>query len=253
MARWAVGRQPRRRCVALYYHGLPADRRGDFAWQMDELLRCASPLRADANGLPPNGRLFAVVTFDDGFRSFAEVALPELEKRNIPAALFVPAANLGRPAEWLAGSTHPDACETVLGEDELRGLPEGLVTVGSHALTHARLSGLPEADARREIFGSRERIEGILGRPVGLLSLPHGDYDARVLELAREADYTRVFTVSPALADMADGAFLAGRCPAGPHDWRIEFRLKVRGAYSWLAAASAVKRTLLHMLRRGRS
>jgi len=245
-----IGRPPVPQCVALYYHGLPASRRADFAWQMDELLRCASPLRAEAEGLPSDGGRFAMVTFDDGFRSFAEVALPELERRGIPAALFVPAGNLGRRPEWLAGSGHPDEAETVMDADGIRRLPEGLVTVGSHALTHARLSRLSEREARRELVESRERLEGILGRRVSLLSVPHGDCDARVLELAREAEYSRVFTVRPSLVEMTEGAFLAGRCPAGPRDWRLEFRLKVRGAYSWLATASAVKRRMLRALRR---
>jgi len=243
-----IGRPPRPRCVALYYHGLPASRRADFAWQMDELLRCASPLRAEVEGLSADGGPFAMVTFDDGFRSFAEVALPELTARGIPAALFVPAGNLGRPPEWLAGTAHPDAGETVLDGDGIRRLPKGLVTIGSHALTHARLSRLPEAEARRELVESRERLEGLLGRRVSLLSVPHGDYDARVLRLAREAEYARVFTVRPSLVEMTEGAFLAGRCPAGPRDWRLEFRLKVRGAYSWLATAGAVKRRVLRAL-----
>jgi len=243
-----AGRGPRPRCVALYYHGLPASGRDDFAWQMDELLRCASPLRADSEGLPPEGGRFAMVTFDDGFRSFAEVALPELAARGIPAALFVPAGNLGRSPEWLAGTAHPDAGETVLNDEEIRSLPKALVTIGSHTLTHARLSRLPEADARRELVESRKQLEGLVGRRVGLLSVPHGDYDARVLQLAREAEYARVFTVRPSLVEMTNGAFLAGRCPAGARDWRLEFRLKVRGAYSWLATAGSVKRRLLRAL-----
>jgi peptidoglycan/xylan/chitin deacetylase (PgdA/CDA1 family) len=260
LARRLAGRPPRARCVALYYHGLPDRRRADFAWQMDEILRCAKPLRAEARQAPDRGGLRAIVTFDDGFRSFSENALPELAERGIPAALFVipaalfvPAGNLGRAPEWLAGSGHADSRETVLGAEELRGLPAGLVTVGSHTLTHAPLSGLGEADARRELVESRATLERLLGRRVTLLSLPHGSFDARVLELAREAEYERVFTVSPSLAEIGNGAFIAGRCRVGAGDWRIEFRLKVRGAYSWMARASAVKRALLRLLPRKRS
>jgi peptidoglycan/xylan/chitin deacetylase (PgdA/CDA1 family) len=249
-ARRLAGVPVRARCVALYYHGVPAGRRGEFAWQMDEVLRCATPLEAAATCAAESGGHFAMLTFDDGFRSFIEGALPELESRGIPAALFVPAGNLGRPPEWLAGTGHADAGETVLDAEEVRLLPPGLVTVGSHTLTHARLSELAEADVRRELVESRVRLERLLGRPVTLLSLPHGDFDARVLELAREAEYTRVFTVTPRLAVLGDGEFVTGRCPASPDDWRIEFRLKVRGAYSWLAAASAAKRKVIGLLRR---
>jgi peptidoglycan/xylan/chitin deacetylase (PgdA/CDA1 family) len=217
---------------------------------MDELLSCSTPLHASATRLPDSGSLFAVLTFDDGFRSFVESALPELVSRGIPAALFVPAGNLGRPPEWLAGSAHADANETVLDAEELRRLPARLVTVGSHTLTHPRLSGLAASDAWRELAESRGKLQCVLGRPVSLLSLPHGDFDASVLELARAANYSRVFTVSPGLADLGEGVFVAGRCPVAPGEWRIEFRLKVRGAYSWLGTASAVKRRLLRVFLR---
>ncbi len=249
LRRLAGGAQRRRR-VTLYYHGIPAAGRSEFAWQMDELAACATPVGGEPGAVPREGRLLAAVTFDDGFRSFAENALPELTKRRIPSALFVPAGNLGRPPEWLAGSGHPDARETVLDADELRRLPADTVTVGSHTLTHPRLTELAEGDARRELVESREVLERLLGRRVTLLSLPHGDFDAKVLDLAREAEYSRVFTVSPSLAEPGDGAFLAGRCPASPGDWRIEFRLKVRGGYGWLPAASAVRRGLSRVWRR---
>ncbi len=245
-----AGAPPRARCVALYYHGIPDGRRAEFAWQMDELLRCATPVAAGATCAPDAGGRLAMLTFDDGFRSFTERALPELRARGIPAALFVPAGYVGRAPEWLAGTGHADEGEAVLGAEEVRRLPPGLVTVGSHTLTHARLSGLADGDVRRELVESRAWLERLLGRRVTLLSLPHGDFDARVLELAREAEYARVFTVTPRLADLGDGEFVTGRCPASADDWRVEFRLKVRGAYSWIATASSAKRKVISLLTR---
>jgi peptidoglycan/xylan/chitin deacetylase (PgdA/CDA1 family) len=227
------------RCVVLYYHAVrPADR-ANFAWQMEELARLARPVRVGASEIPVNGhRLYAMVTFDDGFRSVAENALPELARRGIPAALFVPAGSLGASPPWLAGSHHPDAGERVLAAEELRALPADLVEVGSHSLDHVRLPRLGDSEIRRQLVESRERLESVLGRPVTLFSAPHGDCDERLLGLAQQAGYTRVFTITPTSEWRGAGGISCGRLLARPDDWRLEFRLKLLGGYSWLPAAS---------------
>jgi len=256
---WLVARlrtllgRPRPRCVALYYHAVRADERERFAWQMEELLRLARPLAADATELPDGGDgLYAMVTFDDGFRCVAENAVPELVRRGIPAALFVPAGCLGGTPPWLIDGGHPDAGERLLDVDDLRLLPRA-IRVGSHSLDHVRLSSLHEDEIRRQLIESRARLEHITGRPVELLSAPHGDYNVRVLDLAREAGYSRVFTVSPELACLDEGRLCYGRFLTSPRDWRIEFRLKLRGAYCWLPAGSVLKRRLFDWLERRRA
>jgi len=229
------------RCVALYYHTVRQTDRARFAWQMDELLRLARPVAADAAEFPADDRRpCAMVTFDDGFRCVVRNALPELLRRGIPAVLFVPAGCLGTGPAWLAGSAHSDAGEEVLSADELRMLPRELVRVGSHSLDHVRLPTLSDEDLRRQLRESRLRLEHAVGGPVTLLSPPHGACDARVINLAREAGYTRVFTIKPELVRPANGRIDCGRCLVRPTDWRLEFRLKVLGAYSWLPVAGGI-------------
>ena len=239
------------RCVALYYHTVRPTDRARFAWQMDELLRLARPIAADTAELPADERgLCAMVTFDDGFRCVVRNALPELLQRRIPAAIFVPAGCLGTGPAWLAGSDHPDAGEEVLGADELHVLPREFFRVGSHSLDHVRLPELPDDELRRQLVESRARLEHVTGGPVKLLSPPYGACDARVLALAREAGYTRVFTIRPEPAHLGSGRVDCGRCLVSPDDWRLEFRLKALGGYSWLPAASAICRRLAAALGR---
>ena len=74
--------------VVLEYHSVKSRQRGKFARQMDILLEKSHPVSADIEGPLGNGQLYVAVTFDDGFQSVVENALPELRKRGIPAALF---------------------------------------------------------------------------------------------------------------------------------------------------------------------
>ena len=95
VVRRVMRRAPTPNVLVLYYHAVPSEQRLNFARQLDMLLRWATPIAADFKSIPANGTRYAAVTFDDGLQSFAHNALPELEKRNIPASLFVVAGKLG--------------------------------------------------------------------------------------------------------------------------------------------------------------
>lgn len=82
--------------------------------------------------------------------------------------------------------------------DELRELArDPLVTIGAHGVTHRRLARLDDLEVRRELAGSRARIEEQLGRPVRHLAYPYGGLAAcaaREFRLAAEAGYVTAVT-----------------------------------------------------------
>ena len=230
-----LGRRPQTTCVVIYYHAItPADR-PRFARQMDSLLRLAKPVPCTLAALPGSGAHYCAVTFDDGFVSVLENALPELEARNIPAAFFVPTGSLGGPPAWVKPSS-PASHQRVLSADQLAAVKDHrLLTIGSHSVTHLNFLELDLAQARLELERSKAQLESILGRKVGLFSFPHGECDAATVGLARAAGYARVFTINPCNAFTGPNNFVIGRVLADPADWPLEFRLKVLGAYRWLA------------------
>ena len=116
-----VGRHPAAVRVVLYYHAVPAEQRRAFGRQMDELLRHGTAVRADFEAPLEAGCRYAAVTFDDGFVSVVENALPELRSRRIPCTIFVPTGSLGTRPSWIP-SGHSDACETVVSVEQLRAL-----------------------------------------------------------------------------------------------------------------------------------
>ena len=93
-----------------------------------------------------------------------------------------------------------------------------------------------------ELSESRLQLRKILGRDVTLFSFPHGAFDEELIESARAAGYQRVFTILPELA--LPDEFAIGRVAVEPSDWRLEFLLKLFGAYRWLVPASTLKRKL---------
>src|ERR1700730_12735474 len=123
-------------CVVVYYHSVGAAQRIRFAKQMDQLLRYAKPIAAyEAAKLQPGTRHVAV-TFDDGFRTFYDCALPELIKRGIPATMFVITDAIGKT---FGPEGYP---EEVMSLEQIRSLPENLITIGSHTMTHPFLPSI---------------------------------------------------------------------------------------------------------------
>lgn len=113
-----------------------------------------------------------VITFDDAYANFAEVALPVLQSLGLPAILYV-------PCDFISGTGTPP----IRGTEDLSPCSwstlreitaTGLVEIGSHTLSHRDLPGLDEREAEREIRGSRERLEEELGREVTSFCYPRG-------------------------------------------------------------------------------
>src|SRR5439155_11303830 len=227
--------------VILYYHGIRPEHRTRFADQMDTLLRRARPVEASFRSALDGGIRYAAVTFDDGYVSFLTTALPELERRRIPAAVFVIAEEIGRYPEL---PSDPSFSESIMSAEQLLLLPSDLITIGSHSLSHRMMTRLDEGEAKRELLQSRARLESILRTKITLFSFPHGAYNERLVERCREAGYERVFTILPRTAFSDPDEYAVGRVRVDPTDWPLEFKLKLLGAYRWLPLAFALKRKI---------
>lgn len=230
-------------CVVVYYHCVRQEERTRFARQMELVARHTVPVRADrAEPLPKNGR-FACVTFDDAMMGLIENALPELEKRGIPATIFAVSGKLGQPPDWGNYSREPLTTELTMTASQLREIA-GRTTIGSHTVSHPMLSTLSSIEAMGELEDSRKSLECLLNRKITLFSFPYGDFNNCLLKWASAAGYERVFTTLPATIETESLPSIVGRIRIDPTDWPLEFRLKILGAYRWLPAAFALKRKI---------
>jgi peptidoglycan/xylan/chitin deacetylase (PgdA/CDA1 family) len=141
-----------------------------------------------------NGRTLAV-TFDDGYRSVIQLALPVLSRLGAPATVFVPTdfVGTGRPMSWpgidrwLGG---PHERELVpMDWDELRGLQDAGWEIGSHSRSHPRLTRVSDNELSQELGSSRQTLEERLGVPCRSIAYPYGDVDRRVARAAGAAGY----------------------------------------------------------------
>jgi peptidoglycan/xylan/chitin deacetylase (PgdA/CDA1 family) len=149
---------------------------------------------AEAVEAPPARRTLAV-TFDDGFRSVLDRALPILDRLGLPGTLFAPTAHIGRPGprtwpgtdRWL-GTPHEHELAAMSWE-ELGILADAGWEIGSHTRSHPRLTGLGAGELASELRSSRDDCEQALGRSCHSFAYPYGDVDRRVIEATAAAGY----------------------------------------------------------------
>jgi len=243
-----LGIQRGPRLVIIYYHAIRPKLKESFAWQMAELSRLTTPLDLGSTTRLSPGKRYSAVTFDDGFISVVDNALPALEKLGIACTIFVPSGSLGSRPKWVKHS-HEDGQESVASAELVRDLAaHPLVHIGSHSVSHPDFRRLDDARVIEEFTASKQTLEQVTGREVTTFSFPHGAYTHHSLELARQCGYSHVYTIEPRQLTGLD-AFTMGRVRVEPCDWPIEFRLKVLGAYRWMVHASALKRRLRTLLK----
>ncbi|HEY2715323.1 MAG TPA: polysaccharide deacetylase family protein [Solirubrobacterales bacterium] len=158
--------------------------------------------RADLEALAAGRRLggrHAFLTFDDGFLDTYEVAAPLLARHGFTGFLFVLPRHLdsGSPLAWpeVAGEVrrHPEVMRSISWE-MAEELAAGGWEIGSHTLTHPRLTKLGDEELRHELEGSRRLVAARLGR-CDTLAYPFGAWDERVERAAAAAGYRFAFTL----------------------------------------------------------
>ena len=175
------------------------------------------------------GAKAVAVTFDDGFRSVHRYALPLLSKLGLPATVFVPTGPIGMqlPVRWPGldewmGTPYEEELAP-LSWDELRLLRNAGWEVGSHTVSHPRLTQLNDEELASELSESRQHCTKEMGRPCESLAYPYGDYDARVQAAAQDAGYSGAASIDrPGPPNPFDWP----RIGVYPVDGALRFRLK---------------------------
>jgi len=196
--------------------------------------------RAGTAVLPPRPVL---VTFDDGYRSVLDRALPCLERHGIPAVVFVCSDPVLRSQRfWFDTLAERDGADAVLSAAarpyatwraireslatrfdegdahrpmtaaELRQLASSaLIEIGGHTQSHPRLA-LADVEAQyREILGCRTALEDMLGRPIRTFAYPFGEvgthYTDDTVTAVRNAGFDTAFTTKPSFLGPDADAF----------------------------------------------
>jgi peptidoglycan/xylan/chitin deacetylase (PgdA/CDA1 family) len=120
------------------------------------------------------------LSFDDGYTSDVEIALPAIVERGLRASFFPLAGQLGRRG--------------YVSADGVRELVSADMTIGSHGMRHRSWRGMGPQVRQEELVKARDMLASAAGIDVDTAACPFGAYDRGVLSALRKHGYTRVFT-----------------------------------------------------------
>jgi peptidoglycan/xylan/chitin deacetylase (PgdA/CDA1 family) len=129
-----------------------------------------------------------IITFDDGYAETHTVAFPILQEFGMKAVVFVGAdTNVRSESDEDARSA---TANRLLTDAQILEMHAAGFEIGSHAIHHKLLVGMPREEAWEEISRSRMLLEFLLNAPVKSFSYPFGILDANVKAMVSEAGYT---------------------------------------------------------------
>jgi peptidoglycan/xylan/chitin deacetylase (PgdA/CDA1 family) len=226
-----------------------------FERQMRCLAETAEPVRlidlpARLGQPRASGRPLVSVTFDDGYASVCEKALPILARYGLPATFFVTTSCVGLEEplpfdRWgrLNHSRVAPGTWRAAGWRQLESaVATGLVHVGSHSHRHLEGRACTQAELLEEASRSREQIRERLGREhARAYSYPYGSsrlgdvplfYEAAV----RDAGYELALTTDLGLVSRDTNALRLPRIEAHQLDSPRVIHAKLLGSLApyWL-------------------
>ena len=204
--RWQFWRPAKKGLLALMYHHIGHTEKTDeqypftippqqFEKQLDLLakhgftpigINTLEEVRQTGKPLPEKPVL---LTFDDGYQDAFTALFPILQKRRIPAVIFLITDYIGKKEGYLTW------------EQVYQMKQSGLVDFGSHTCGHLRLRSLEEKDILYQLTESKKVLEEKLNVPCLAFCYPFGagGFDKRVRPLVFQAGYAYDFSTKPGI------------------------------------------------------
>ena len=166
-----------------------------FARQMAELT-AAGYKSADLSASLPdsdNPHRQVVITFDDGYVNVLENAAPVLASHGFRAIQFIVSGAIGSVNHWDVRDAG-EVPEKLMSKAEIREWLAQGHAIGSHSVSHPRLTRLSREQQREELSASKKQLEDTFGVPIDHFCYPYGDTDAALQELIAECGYRTAST-----------------------------------------------------------
>ncbi len=151
--------------------------------QLNDFIGCAETLPDDC----------IVLTFDDGYRSFLDLAYPLLKQYGFSATVYLVSDYCGKDNQWPGQST-TEPKSKLMNFDEVRSVMGDVVKIGCHSRSHCPLTKADRHALEQELVVSKHLIEQELGERIETFAYPYGVTSKRVTDLARLHYKTAVTT-----------------------------------------------------------
>jgi peptidoglycan/xylan/chitin deacetylase (PgdA/CDA1 family) len=190
-----------------------------------------------------------VITFDDGYESIYRNAYPLFKKYKFPAAIFLACDSIDSWRTFYRDEAllkkRPEIADEVkfLSWEQIREMHEsGLITIGSHTMSHPRLGTLPKEQIEYEVGQSKRVIEEKLNDKISFFAYPfglkhYGDISNKTTEVLRKKGYVLACTSELGRNTHNEDLMMLKRIGMTCYDTLSVFNAKLIGAYDFMVYA----------------
>jgi peptidoglycan/xylan/chitin deacetylase (PgdA/CDA1 family) len=163
-----------------------------------------------------------VLTFDDGYVSQMELALPLLKKYKLKATFFIPLDFLGKTDSWNTSSLE------IMNLEQLKSLDLKTVEFGFHSFYHKKYTELSNAEIEADTLRCVEFISENKLKFSPVLAYPYGKFP-------KEKSRNEIFKEALSKSGIKYGLRIGNRINSFPFKKPFEIeRIDVKGEFSLL-------------------
>lgn len=148
-------------------------------------------------------RKTAVITIDDGYKSFYQNGLPLLKKYALPATLFINTKTVG-------GGDY-------MNWDQLNEATKSNIEIGNHTHSHNFFLNEPESSRYKSFDNEIQMSQSIISQHLNItptvFSYPYGEFDGRMKEIVKKAGFVAAAAQNSGVISGGSDLFMCPRFP----------------------------------------
>lgn len=211
-----------------------------------------------------------VLTFDDGYKNFYDIAFPILRKNRFPATVFLASDYIDEKEvfPWLPMPMDFDVkLREVLRRSwlplswrEICQMSKNNISFGSHTASHTNLRYLDIQGFESEVKKSQDTIWKSIGIKPTLFSFPfsfpgyaasHREIVKETTKILKKNGFVGACTTLIGTNSTRSDVYRLKRIQIKNTDKLIDFRAKIEGAYNWCWIPQALYQVMKDILNRG--
>ena len=163
-----------------------------------------------------------VITFDDGYVSQMELAVPLLKKYKLKATFFIPLNFLGKTDSWNTSSLE------IMTSEQLKSLDSKTVELGFHSFNHKKYTELSNSEIEQDTHRCKEFVSENSLDFSQALAYPYGKFP-------KKKKQNEIFKQTLSKNGFHFGLRIGNRTNSFPFKKPFEIeRIDVKGEYSML-------------------
>jgi peptidoglycan/xylan/chitin deacetylase (PgdA/CDA1 family) len=186
-------------------------------------------LFAILDGSRPRPQRPVIITFDDGYESFAELAVPALLERGMTATVFVVAGEVGGYNRW--DEAHGVVRRRLMDAAAIHAALGRGFEIGAHGFRHRDLTACSESEAAEETVVARDRLCQRFGTSVDVFAFPYGLHTPREKAILRQCGYRGAVSIFSSSRTVTGDRYAMRRIHVHAGDGPMRFAAKLTRLY----------------------